>query len=381
MTNKLVLASAGAGKSRLIAEEALRISGDGRKALILTYTENNQKELLKKICRLNGHMPSNITIKGWFTFLLEDMIRPYQTCIFEKRISAINFNSANPHKRGKFTIPNRSEKIGESYNPLHYLTSGEGRAHTAFLSKLATKVCKETKEKPQQRLSEIYDSILIDEVQDLVGWDFEIVKCIANLEEIALTCVGDFRQTIYTTHSGTKQPRTNTEKQTFFENMGFESEHMNISWRCVQPVCNFADLIHAGEAVYPATESQVVEAPEQKADHQGVFVIPRSAVPAYLQHYNPTILRRNKTTWVDECKGYSAVNFGEAKGLGFERILIITTDKHRQFLEGNHEVFNGDKTEKAKNTFYVATTRAKYSVALVNDGGSTCEGVQNWRSK
>jgi DNA helicase-2/ATP-dependent DNA helicase PcrA len=362
----------------MIAEEALRISRNGQKALILTYTENNQKELLNKICKINGYMPSNIIIKGWFTFLLEDIIRPYQSCIFERRIQAIYFNSTNPHKRGNFTIPNRSEKTGGSYNPLHYLTDNEERAHTTFLSKLATKTCNESKGKPQKRLSEVYNSILIDEIQDLVGWDFEIIGRIANIEEIALTCVGDFRQTIYTTHSGTKQPRTNKEKLAVLENTGFETEHMNISWRCVQSICDFADSIHAEEAVYPATESQIAEVPEQKADHQGVFVIPSDAIPSYLLDYNPTILRLNRATCVDECKGYQTMNFGEAKGLGFERVLILTTNKQRKFLKGNHDVFDKDKTEKAKNTFYVAVTRAKYSVALASDDGSVYENVKPW---
>jgi len=99
MSNKLILASAGAGKSQLIVNTALKLANDNdKKILILTYTENNQKEILNKICDKNRYLPSNIYIKGWFSFLLEDFIRPYQSCIFEKRISGVFFNKSDPHK-------------------------------------------------------------------------------------------------------------------------------------------------------------------------------------------------------------------------------------------------------------------------------------------
>ncbi len=45
MSNRLILASAGAGKSELISKEALERAANRERVLILTYTENNQKEL------------------------------------------------------------------------------------------------------------------------------------------------------------------------------------------------------------------------------------------------------------------------------------------------------------------------------------------------
>jgi DNA helicase-2/ATP-dependent DNA helicase PcrA len=78
LSRKVILASAGAGKSRYIAEQALLKAADSRAVLILTYTISNQEELLAQICRISKVKPPSIVIKGWFTFLLEDMIRPYQ---------------------------------------------------------------------------------------------------------------------------------------------------------------------------------------------------------------------------------------------------------------------------------------------------------------
>ena len=136
MNNKLILASAGAGKTTLISKSAIKKSKCKKSILILTYTRSNQKELKQKIVKLNKTLPSNVKIKGWFSFLLEEMIRPYQNCIFENRISGIIFNETDPHKRNGRTIPGRKELINNKYNPIYYLSKDKKRAHTTYLSKL-----------------------------------------------------------------------------------------------------------------------------------------------------------------------------------------------------------------------------------------------------
>lgn len=133
--------------------------------------------------------------------------------------------------------------------------------------------------------------------------------------------------------------------------------------------------MHADEDYYLATSSQVRTVPDEFDKHQGVFVVSSAAVSDYIERYNPVILRRNKVTQPQLCKGYRAYTFGEAKGPGFERILILTTEKHRDLLSGTDAVFDGDKTEKAKNTFYVAITCAKYSVALIYDGDDVFDNI------
>lgn len=380
MEHKLILASAGAGKSSRIAKHALEMSARGKTILILTYTENNQKELLNKICQINKHKPSNIIIKGWFTFLLKDMIRPYQSCIFQERIKGIFFNASDPHKNNGKTIKGRSEETNGNYNPLYFLTKSEHRAHTTYLSKLAVRIHEKTIGETSQRLSEIYDVVFIDEIQDLIGWDFDVISAIAKLEKCALIFVGDFRQTIYSTSNAQKKPKTNIEKLEAFKKIGFEPEHMNISWRCLQPICDFADLVHANENYYQPTSSQVTQVPDDINKHQGIFVVSTGSVSEYLARYSPVILRLNKKTNTQLCDGHKAFNFGEAKGLGFDRVLILPTEKHAKFLSGNKDVFNGDKTDEARNKFYVAITRAKYSVAFLYDGSVGFESIQSWTS-
>lgn len=380
MARNLLLASAGAGKTKLVAEKALAHATGGDKVLLLTYTINNQAELVRHICSLKRVHPKDVVVKGWFSFLLEDMVRPYQRCILPERVSGIVLNASNPHlKDGKFVISGRKEKVEGEYNPLHFVTKSDNSAYTYFLAKLAARIHKETGGKSAERLACIYRAVFIDEVQDLVGWDFDVMQAIAKTNIDTFECVGDFRQTVYSTSDTSKLPKRDAEKLAKFEEMGFTVEHLSISWRCIQSICDLADRLHANDGHYTLTKSRVCTIPPEFAEHQGVFAVPASRIEDYLARYNNTvILRWNRLSKKIICQGRTAYNFGEAKGLGFDRVLILTTDKHAKFLSGDHSAFLDDDTDDARNKLYVGITRARYSVAFWYDGGSIINGAQVW---
>lgn len=384
MARKLLLASAGAGKSERIAKEALKRAQGGGKVLLLTYTINNQFELVRHICRINKFQPENVVVKGWFSFLLEDMVRPYQRCIVRERISGTVLDASNPHlRRGKygkpFNVPGRAEKIDGQCNPLHYVTKEDNRAHTFYLAKLAAMIHQQTGGKPARRLAEIYNAVFIDEIQDLVGWDFAVIGAMVETSIAEFDCVGDFRQSVYQTSETTKKPQTSAQKLDLFKDMGFEIAHLAISWRCIQSICDLADRLHARDGLYNPTESQITAVPEEYADHQGVFAVPASRIEEYIKQYNPVIVRRNRQTQGALCEGRTAYNFGESKGMGFERVLIIPPDKHAKFLCGDTMAFNDAKTDESRNKLYVGITRARYSVAFWHEGGSVITGAQFWK--
>lgn len=69
-------------------------------------------------------------------------------------------------------------------------------------------------------------------------------------------------------------------------------------------------------------------------------------------------------------KGYLPPNlschtFGSSKGLGFDRVLIVSPEKHLKYLGGDDTVFDKDKTDESRNKLYVAITRARYSLTFV----------------
>lgn len=388
---ELLLASAGAGKTREVIGKAIERAGEGRTVLILTYTQNNQAEITKRICEKLGALPSNIKVKGWFGFLLDDLIRPYQSCIFPRRVEGIFFNSQNPHKvEGTlFTKPGRTEYVNKkTLNPKHFLTTSADLAHTAFISKLACRLSEQEgnfrierygRKKikyglPFDRLSAIYDLIIIDEVQDLTGWDYAVLEKLRLLKGLEILCVGDFRQTIYLTHHDSKKPTTVSEKLAEFEKLGFETKMKFVSHRSVPDICAFADKIHQ-HLGFPETESKVLDSEEE---HVGVFVVTREQYNEYCKAYSPVILRDNRNIERELCAGKKAYNFGEAKGLQFDHTLIVPTKRQIEYISGKDHAFKGMKTDQAINRFYVASTRARYSTAFLLDDENFRKGVSNW---
>ncbi len=114
--------------------------------------------------------------------------------------------------------------------------------------------------------------------------------------------------------------------------------------------------------------------------HDGLFIINENQVFSYIEKYNPTILRWDKTA---DTLGLEANNFGTTKGQTFERVLIFPTEGFKKYLsDGKLTKVTRKKnkktqivTEEIKDSFhlakfYVATTRARHSVAFVFSGKS-----------
>ncbi|EKN4843679.1 hypothetical protein WN999_002151 [Yersinia enterocolitica] len=95
--------------------------------------------------------------------------------------------------------------------------------------------------------------------------------------------------------------------------------------------------------------------------HEGVFLIKPHDVERYLNEYNPVQLRWSSAVRVN--KKFNVVNFGESKGLTFERALIYPTKDMISWIYNNN--FHIKNQTRAK--LYVGITRARYSVAIVID--------------
>ncbi len=335
---------------------------------MVTYTTSNQNELRNRFREVYGKFSSRFVVKGLFTFYLEDMIRPYQQALFPRRINEIFFNDSNPHlpPKSKFPIPGRQEQlVDKSYNPLHFLTACETKAHTGFLAKLAARTAKSTKNAAAVRLGEIYSRVYFDEVQDLVGWDYDVLKLLSKSMKSPMSCVGDFRQTVYDTTFGHKHPKTAHDKIQAFKDMAFDLESLPLNRRCIQAICNVADAVHQGD--YAQSKSGVTEVTDEFAHHVGVFIVKYSDVANYIAAYAPIVLRwqvnSGKKILPDSARCYT---FGGSKGLGFDRVLILPVESQEGFVLKDNHVF---EAEAAQNKMYVAITRGRYSVGfIVKDG-------------
>ena len=72
------------------------------------------------------------------------------------------------------------------------------------------------------------------------------------------------------------------------------------------------------------------------------------------------------------CDNYPAMNFGESKGLTFDRVLIFPHGGGKKWLYTGELVH----VEKSAAKMYVGATRARYSVAFVLEGTAAIPHVQ-----
>jgi hypothetical protein len=368
-SNKIVVASAGSRKTTYIVKEALSSPTDS--ILILTYTIDNINQIRNYIIRENGFIPTNITILSWFSFLLQECVRPYQNVVYsETRIETVYF----PPEIGKFKADRRFIK---KENIKSYFLVGGKYIINEHISEFSCLCNDKSNGKVIGRLEEIYSKIFIDEVQDISGYDFDIVELLLK-SKIQCYLVGDCRQATYFTTCSPKYKKYKGKNIinlfNYWENKGLCSIiEKNDCYRSNQIICDFADGFYPHLA---KTQSFYVET----TGHDGLFTIKESQVFRYVEKYNPTILRWDKSV---DTFGLEAKNFGTTKGQTFDRVLIFPTDGFKKYLTDGKltkVVKTKNKTtkivsEEIKDSFhlakfYVATTRARQSVTFVFNGKS-----------
>jgi len=208
-----------------------------------------------------------------------------------------------------------------------------------------------------KRLEKIYDHIFIDETQDLAGYDFDLLELLLE-SKIKVTLVGDPRQATYFTNNSPKYKKFKGKNIIdlfkLWESDGkCAIEYRNKCFRCNSKICDFADLLYPD---MPPTKSYNTD----KTGHDGIFVIRQNELGRYISDYKPAILKYDKRT---NTEGQWSMNFGLSKGLTFDRVLIFPNGPIKKFLKDK----NIKHVEDSKAKFYVALTRAKYSVTFVFD--------------
>lgn len=358
MNNKLIIAAAGSGKTTCLVEEALK--NKDKRVLITTYTQANEAEIRKKIIEVNKCIPQNITVQTWFSFLLKHGVRPFQTAIYEKKIKGlllVNEQSAQYVSEDK-----HFEK--------HYFTP-DRKLFTDKLSKFVIRCNEKTNGAVVDRISRIYSHIYVDEVQDLAGYDLDILKLLLNCNSNILL-VGDPRQGTYATNSAPKYKQFKKTQIIYFFNsrlkdsIEIDNKSLNTNYRCIESICTLSDKLFPD---MPGVQS----GNKNTTDHDGVFFVREADAEKYLKTYLPFQLRDSRRTSVND--SYPVMNFGESKGLSFDRVLIYPT---KPFLNWLHKGAELAPTSRSK--LYVALTRARQSVGIIynyNDS-EVVEGIQKF---
>lgn len=346
--NKVIIACAGSGKTTRLVDEAL--NDRDRRIAIITYTNNNVREIIQKFGYRNSGIPKHVDVMTWYGFLLRECARPYQQAMYTRnRIESLLF------------VNRRSTRYVSEKKIKKYYFANDELIYSDKIAQFVVKCETHSSNAVTARLGQIYTDIFIDEFQDLAGWDLDVIWMLLR-SGVRVTLVGDPRQHTYTTNpSGKNQKYLGLNIVNLVERWAKKGlcsiEYMNASHRCSDPICEFSNRLWPGMEAMTSLRNDTT-------DHEGVFLVAESSVGQYIQHFSPQILRYSKST--KKIYGHGALNFGAAKGLQFERVLIIPTGGIKKYLQTGEL----SHVEKSMEELHVAVTRAKHSIAFVYDGRS-----------
>lgn len=359
--NTATLAVAGSRKTQSIVDACANGPSD-RRRLVLTYTLTGQRDLERRLTAVCN--PANLPdVCGWYAFLLRHWIRPFLPLKYPgRRLTGLNFDGLPAQTINGIVVASGADR---------YLDR-ESRAYKRFLSKLAIDVAEAAAGTVITRLQRMYDEIYVDEVQDMTGYDLDILEQLLKSTS-TVHLVGDLRQSVFDTNP--QDPRLPEYRGLQMINWFRKQEKAgrlqinfsSITWRSIQEIATFADSLFDSSWEFGATTSKQTAT----SAHDGVFALAPEYLDAYLDSFDPHCLRAAVTTRVPD--GVDAKNFGVSKGLTHERVLIFPTEPMKQFL-----IKGTLLAPKSACGLYVGVTRAVHSVAFVMEKPERT-GLVVWR--
>ena len=335
MDKKVVFAVAGSGKTSLIIDK-LDLT---KRALLITYTENNLVNLRIKIIKKFGYFPDSIKLYSYFTFLYSFCYRPFLAF----KVKAIGINWEIP--------PAWTMRIAR--NKINFYQDNQKRLYHNRIAKLLEQEA--VLDDVNLRLKKYFDNVFVDEVQDFAGHDFNFLSSIAQAN-LNVLFVGDyFQHTFDTSRDGNVNSSLHNDYDKYklrFENIGLlvDTGKLNKSYRCSPTVCRFI------------SESIGIKISSHRSDETTVSLIEdETQIDEIFNCYNTVKL------FYQEYNKYPcyAQNWGASKGQDhYEDVCIVLNKK-------SYELRNAGKLNElppsTKNKLYVACTRARNDLYLVSD--------------
>lgn len=374
MNNTVVFAAAGNGKTYSLCSEAKKIASESKKeVLIISYTNEGKAAIENEYKKQNfGVVDKKVIIKTWYSFVLSDLIKPFQ-CKLDLKYKKFKqeFDFPLPEHYVKSIAFYETEKVERYYgqNHVQYYINSVGDLHKDNVGALACKCISDSNNAVIIRLEKIYSHILIDELQDYAGWDLEIFRLLF-MSAINICCVGDYKQSTFRTNNSQKNKQYRDENiKAYF--CGLEKkrickiEYSNKTRRFNQEICDFVNTIHNDKDCMVVPVSDL----EEGVTSKGVYIIDNSYASIYCNYFKPTILRYERTSKIEFEHNCRVFNYGNSKGATFERVVIIPVSTVIPFIKQKKPIVSSQTRAK----FYVACTRAKYSIVFVMNNPSENE--------
>lgn len=331
MDKQVIFAVAGSGKTTFLINQL----NETERFLLVTYTNNNVQNLKAGIVKKFGYFPNNIKLYSYYSFLHNICYKPF---LHDKlRTKRINYES----------IPSRFIKS----NKREYYIDKSNRLYSSRISKIlfATNEHKNVVE----RVSKYFDYLLIDEIQDFGGNDFNLLKELS-LADVKLTYVGDFFQhTFDTSRDGKTNSTLHDDFGKYineFQKMGVvpDTKILSKSFRCSPTTCKFI------------TDNLYISIESHKEDDTIVEYIdnPERAKEIYNNHSIVKLFYREHYKF--DC---FSRNWGDSKGEDkyFDVCVILNKSTLDKYNKGKLN----ELPPITKNKLYVALSRAKKNLYLI----------------
>ena len=327
----LIPAVAGSGKTTYL----ISLLNLEQRFLLITYTRNNYEHLKRSVIKRFGYFPDNIKVLKYFQFVYSFCYKPF--CGLDQRANGICFDL--PPERTRF-YPGIDA---------FYMTKTRRLYHNRIAHYCNARCVSSIK----ARLDKYYDYLLIDEVQDFAGNDFNLLLAI--LPETCNTiCVGDFYQHTYDTSLDGNVRKSLYNgivpylKEWKKAGVDVDSESLAKTRRCSPEICKFVESF--GIAIQSTGETE-----------GGVYVLDTDKdIDVIVRNDRiPKLFLEKSATY--RCAG---MNWGASKGIdAFTDVCVVLNQTtERLFQKGKLEELN----PRTKNKLYVACTRAHRHLYIVS---------------
>ena len=335
MDKRVIFAVAGSGKTTYIINQ-LDIDS---KAIVVTYTITNTKNLRQGIIKKFGCIPSNIKLYSYFTFLYSFCFKPF---LLDK-IKPKGILWENP--------PLWTNKVKR--NNLKFYASKTRYLYHNRIARLLDET--NVLEKVNKRIEKYYDYLFIDEIQDFAGHDFNLLKSITK-SNINLLFVGDFYQhTFDTSRDGNVNASLHKDYERYareFKKLGVfvDTSTLDKSYRCSPNICNFiSSKLGISMESKKTNNTNVIEITSEEEAQQ--LIQDDKIMKLFLkEHYKYDCLSKN---WGD-CKGENHYN---------DVCVVMNKTTNELYKRKRLNEF----APTSKNKFYVACTRANGNLYLIDN--------------
>lgn len=336
MDKRVIFAVAGSGKTTYIVNSLTST----KRSLIVTYTIANCDNLRRKITeKFNGGWPPNVTLLSYFSFLHGFCYKPFLSDIY--RTHGIIYKSN----------PNQYEKQTD----LSYFMTENRYLYSNRLSLFMEK--QGIIEDVKNRICKYFDEFIIDEVQDIAGRDFLFLEKLM-VSPLNMLFVGDFYQhTFDTSQDGNVNSKLFKDKKAYesrFAKNGVKVDNATLknSWRCSQNICQY---------IRDNLDIDISSNRKENDNTSIAFIDDKQQINSILTD-NQII----KLHYQNAAKaGFCHKNWGETKGEDCYQDVCVMLNKKTAMERIAGRL--GGLPQSTKNKLYVAITRAKGNVYLINE--------------